>query len=109
MPSGYDAAAWPPPRPGALSDTGLRNVRKEDIAPKVCQTPSGHAKVFETLLGAPQSVLKCLLPLFSTPRGRDVLLYPDKATFYNLERNTLQHTATLDDSHRLMLPLNHHH
>ena len=39
--------------------------------------------MFETLPGALQSVLNCLLPLFSTPRGRDVLLYPDRATFYN--------------------------
>ena len=33
-------------------------------------------KSAHTLPKAPQSV-------FSTPRGRDVLLYPDKATFYN--------------------------
>ena len=55
---------------------GLWKATKEDVAPNVCPTPSGHPKVSQTFPAAPQSV-------FLTLRGRDVLLYPDRATFYN--------------------------
>ena len=55
---------------------GLWKVPEYDVAPKVCQTPSGYPKVSQTLPKAPQNV-------FITPRCRDVLLYTDRATLCN--------------------------
>merc|ERR1711869_113168 len=54
-------------------DTRLWTVPKEDVAPEVCHTPSGRPTVYQTLPEALQRALR-------TPRGRDVLLYPERAT-----------------------------
>ena len=42
-----------------------------------------RAKSVSNAIRAPKSVPNTPQSVFSTPRGRDVLLYPDRATFYN--------------------------
>ena len=42
-----------------------------------------RAKSVSDAIKAPKSVPNKPQNAFSTPRGRDVLLYPDRATFYN--------------------------
>ena len=63
---------------GVVTSSKIRRRAKS-----VGQTPSGHPKVFQTLPKAPQS----------TPRSRDVLLYPDRATLYNPDQRTRSEAA----------------
>ena len=55
---------------GVVEGSKVRR-RAKSVSNAVREPRTAH-----TLLKAPQSA-------FSTPRGRDVLLYPDRATFYN--------------------------
>ena len=86
-----------PRRPSPQEYGGVADPKGSRLAKSVSQTPSGHPKVSQTLPKALQCV-SC------TSRGRDVLLYPDGATFYNPAQGS-RDAATSLAMHQVWSPL----